>query len=112
MWRYLFISLLCIAFTGCDSAYQGSVVVTAKAPQLEIFNDTKNPVHYIAVETELSHLIDIANPCERFQPNLPAGSTITIPYSEIMGMDKDAKSVSVMWTDCKDSGDSQTVSLY
>lgn len=97
---------------GCDSTYQQSVVVTANPPQLEIFNDTKNSVFYLAVETEMSHLIDIADPCEPFRPNLPAGSKITIPYKQIDGMNKDAESVWVMWTDCSGSGDSYTVSLF
>lgn len=110
--RYVFISIICLVLAGCDSAYQQSVVVTANPPQLEIFNDTNNSVFYLAIETEMSHLIDIVDPCWQFQPNLPAGSKITIPYKEIMGMNKNAKSVWVMWTDCSGSGDSYTVPLF
>ncbi|MBD3617268.1 MAG: hypothetical protein HUJ22_11925 [Gracilimonas sp.] len=97
---------------GCDSSYEETVIATPQPPELEILNDTDKPVFYFVIETEDSYLIDLADPCENFQPNLHPKSTIAIPYDQISGMDKNADSVWFMWTDCQGESEFMTIKLY
>ena len=104
--------LACLIMFGCDSETPKSVTATAQPPAVEIFNNTEKPVFYFLIETNTSHVIDLADPCNQFQPNLPAKSTLKIPYDQILGFDKDAKSAWFMWTDCQGNSDSRTVQLF
>ncbi|HET8866189.1 MAG TPA: hypothetical protein VFM80_10875 [Gracilimonas sp.] len=109
---YYLLLVLLLLVSGCDSSYEGTVIATPHPPELEILNDTDKPVFYLVIETEESHLIDLADPCENFRPNLPPQSTITIPYGQIAGMNKNAESVWFMWTDCQGESGSRTIKLY
>ncbi len=108
-----FIGLLSFLFVlGCKTGFEETVVVTPKPPNLEIQNKTNDPIVYILMEQGLAARTDFSNPCEDFQPNLPAKSTVNIPYEEIEGFDEDAELVWMLWTNCDGLNDSDTYRLF
>jgi hypothetical protein len=97
---------------GCDSDIPGYVSATTKPPVIEIYNSTDKPVFYFLIESNTAAVINLADPCENFQPNLPGKSTLSIPYDQIFGFNEDAETAWFMWTDCQGSGDSKTLDLF
>lgn len=112
--KVFLVSIFCVMLLlSCDSEYPEAVTAKADPMEFEILNDRSQPIYYSIVETERSHLMDFADPCRRdIPPNLPAKSTLTIPYTEIQGFNKNAESVLFFWTDCQGSSNSETISLY
>ncbi|MBO6584965.1 MAG: hypothetical protein JJ953_02545 [Gracilimonas sp.] len=104
--------LVSLFLFGCDSETPGFVSATTNPPVIEIYNGTEKPIFYFLIESNTLAFVDLADPCENFQPNLPVGSTLTLPYEQILGFNKDAETAWFMWTDCQGNGDSETIDLF
>lgn len=101
-----------LCMLGCNTGFDETVVVTPKPPNLEIENKTNDPIVYILMEQKLAATADLTNPCDDFQPNLPAKTTVSIPYTEIEGFEEDSELVWLLWTNCDGLNDSDTYRLY
>lgn len=110
--KYLLGIILFLISSACNPGFEETVVVTPKPPNLEIENKTNDPVFYILAEQTLVAQMDFSNPCEDFQPNLPAKTTVSIPYTDIEGYDEEAELVWLLWTNCDGLNDSDTYRLY
>lgn len=110
--KTIILSLLFLIILGCDNGMDSTVSIVVHPPQITLKNHTNKPVHYFLIETETSYLIDLADPCQNFQPNLPANSKLTFPYDGIYGYHKKAQSAWFYWTDCQGNSNSETIELY
>ncbi len=88
------------------------VEIQPSPPNLEISNHTDRAIFFYAIEQNFSEKIRLADPCQGFQPNLPADTTLLFPYEDIMGFDEEAEKVWFWWTDCVDNSEMETFTLY
>ncbi len=101
----------CSVFDNEQSISESDVIATANDPVFTILNKSAKPIVYVVIETNTSHVIDLAPLCDDFQPNLSAEPNAQFHYSEILGWDEEAESVWFYWTDCKESANSKTIKL-
>lgn len=104
--------ILILLWSGCNSDLEQTVTATPKPPEIEILNGIDKSVHYFLIETETLSLVFLTDPCKNFQPNLPANSTLILPYEEILGFDEKAKSAWFSWTDCQGHSNTETIDLF
>ncbi len=112
--QIIFVFLLfsaCSVFDNEQNISNSDVIATANDPIFSILNRSEKPIIYLVIETNTANVIDLADPCEEFTPNLAPKSNSQIHYSDIAGYEKGAESVWFMWTDCRGSGDSKTIKL-
>jgi hypothetical protein len=81
--------LLALALTSAckeSTAPAGEVSAVAVAAGIRATNASSQPVLYIVMEQGIMALIDVV-PCEDIAscPNIPAGATVTIPWSAVTG---------------------------
>ncbi|SMO63797.1 hypothetical protein [Gracilimonas mengyeensis] len=110
--RTFILLLLFMVMISCDDGTDGTVTANVHPPEITLHNETNKPVHYFLIETGTSHLIDLADPCYNFRPNLPANSELTLPYDEIYGFNEEARSAWFSWTDCQGNSGSETIELF
>lgn len=101
----------CSVFDNEQSISDADVIATANEPLFSVLNKSEKPILYLVIETNLASVIDLADPCADFSPNLEARSSSQLSYSDIAGWEEGAESVWFMWTDCRGSGDSKTIKL-
>jgi len=109
--KSLFITSMILVMAGCSSTLKENVSISTLPPNLEIVNDSNRPIFYIAIEENVAARINLANPCDDYNPNLEAKSKATVPYEDIYGFESDSKNVWVMWTDCKGNSEYNTLTL-
>jgi hypothetical protein len=111
--RFFTLILLLLLLTSCkDDNSVPLVEVQPSPPNLEITNHTPRAVFFYAIEQETSERVRLADPCQNFEPNLPADTTIMLPYEDIMGFNEEAEYVWFWWTDCVNNSDMETYPLY
>ncbi len=110
--KYLALVFTLLLFESCNSPVPETVTATANPPKIILSSNTDKPVHYVLIETKTSHLVDLADPCQNFQPNLPAHSKLILPYNQMMGFNKEAESAWFYWTDCQGNSGSETIELF
>ncbi|MAO66475.1 MAG: hypothetical protein CL666_15905 [Balneola sp.] len=107
------LAMITLSFIGCDQQHEGSSVdVQAVPPNLEITNNTNTDVFFQAIESETAARIRLVDPCNNFEPNLSANTSVEYPYEEIMGYDEDAEEVFFLWTNCIGDNGNDTYPLY
>lgn len=115
--KFLILSIVLTLLSGCSvfdseqNLEETLVIATANNPIFSVLNKTESPIVFLVVETEILSLIDLADPCTDFKPNLESNKNIQIKYADILGWDEDAKSVWFLWTDCKDLSFNKTIKL-
>lgn len=107
----LFIISSCSVFNNEQNLISGKVLVSADDPFLNIMNNTNEDVHFIVIESNLSHVIDFAFTCEGEDAKLKSQETIQIAYSDIYGWNDDAESVWIYWGNCDNLEGSETIKL-
>lgn len=101
----------CSIFDNEQDIENSDIIAAANNPVFSVLNKSEKPIVFLVIETNTASVIDLADPCEEFQPNLNAKSSTLMNYSDIFGWEKEAKSVWFFWTDCSGSGDSKTIKL-
>jgi hypothetical protein len=105
MLRIAIVLLLGAALSGCVCGCPLSPTMnrteegfsaTAAPNALILRNESPHPVHYVAIEEETSHRVDL-NPTATEWPAVQPGGEVSIPYSEINGYHPGANRVVVHW---------------
>lgn len=110
--RFITFILLLFLLISCKDNPVQLVEIHADPPNLKITNHTERPIFFYAIEEETAAAVRLADPCNDFQPNLPANSTIMYPYEDIMGFNDEAEFVWIWWSDCVNQSDMETYALY
>jgi hypothetical protein len=105
------LALSCSAFDNEQSLSSAEVLLIPEGNRIHIINDTPGPVYYFVVEQNFAARIDIAPPCNDFQPNLKAHSSVTIPNNEILGWNEGDTHVWYLWTNCSSNGNSSSIQI-
>lgn len=115
MKAFLLLSILlfstCSVFDNEQNISDSDVIATANAPLFSVLNKSEKPIVYLVIETNLASVINLADPCADFSPNLGGRSSTQINYSDIAGWEDGAESVWFYWTDCNGAGNSKTIQL-
>ena len=115
--RLLILGIAILVFSGCgvfedeQDLENAMVLVTANDPELHVLNKTSTPIFFIIVERETSYLIDLADPCIEFEPDIEASDQKTYLYSEITGWHEDAEEAWYWWGNCQGLSDYGTIEL-
>ncbi len=104
--------LFLILVVSCEDENHQIIEIHPEAPNLEITNHSNRSVFFYAIEQEAAKQIRLANPCNNFQPNLAADTTIQFPYEEIMGFSDDAEYVWIWWEDCVSESGNEIYALF
>lgn len=96
--------------TSC-SGDDGSVYIMADAPLFTIKNESPSPVFYFVMDTGFLAMVQMAPPCDPFRPNLKAGKTDLIPFTDIPGYNENSKTAVAFWTDCKGNEGQKTFKI-
>ena len=107
----IFLFTACSVFDNEQSISKSDVVATANDPVFSVLNKSDKPIVYFVIETNTAAVIDLADPCKEFTPNLTPRSSSIINYSDIFGWEEGAESVWFYWTDCNGNNDSKTIQL-
>lgn len=98
---------LLISCSGDD----GDVYIMADAPLFTIKNESPSPVFYFVMDTGFLAMVQMAPPCDPFRPNLKAGKTDVIPFTDIPGYNENSKTAVAFWTDCNGNKGSTTFNI-
>ena len=101
----------CSVFDNEQDIENSDIVATANDPVFSVLNKSEQSILFLVIETNTAAVIDLADPCENFQPNLAPKTNVQIQYSDIFGWEDNSESVWFYWTDCKGSGESKTIKL-
>lgn len=101
----------CSVFDNEQDIENSDIITAANDPIFSVLNKSEKPIVFIVIEIDTSFLVDLANPCTDFRPNLLPKSSIQLNYSEILGWDENSESIWFYWTDCNGSGESKTIKL-
>lgn len=105
------IFLLLFALINCSDSYETKTIVklTQEQRDVKIVNEGPNDVRYFLFESGFAATVNIDTSCDNFKPNIKSGTSISIAFEDIAGYDDDAESFWFSWTDCKISGNTQTI---
>ena len=101
----------CSVFDNEQSISDADVIATANDPIFSVLNKSEKPILFLVIETNTAAVIDLADPCIDFTPNLSAKSNIQMNYSDIYGWEENSESAWFYWSDCNGNGDSKTIQL-
>lgn len=111
--KLLLASSIILLFPGCSTAHleETEVILSQSDEEIILTNTGDYPVSFILMETNTAARTYLIHQCREFNPNLAPNSTETITINEIDGFSEKAESFWFSWTDCKTSGDSQTIKI-
>lgn len=100
--RSLALLVAATSLLACDrgvfevAAANGKLTVRAGEGHLVLQNQSALPIHYVAMEEEISAMVDLY-----FDPtkwaSVDAGSEVSIEYEDLMGYDTEASQARVYW---------------
>jgi hypothetical protein len=91
------VSLLCSCNRGgLTEVSVDGFTVRAERSHLLLDNDRPGRVHYVALERETSHLVDLYYDPTKW-PSVEAGEEKRIPLADLMGYTADAEQAIVFW---------------
>lgn len=108
---------LLIALSSCsvldnEQDIEGSqVIAVANDPIFSVLNKSNSDIFFIVIETQTSHLVDIAITCDNPELALKTNQRTELSYSDILGWDENAESVWFYWTNCEEAQGSKTIKL-
>ncbi|MFV1885293.1 MAG: hypothetical protein ACMZ7B_12450 [Balneola sp.] len=101
----------CSVFDNEQDIENSDIIATANDPVFSVLNKSEQSILFLVIETNTAAVIDLADPCIDFNPNLAPNSKTQLNYSDIWGWKQGDDSVWFYWTDCKGSGESKTIKL-